>query len=301
VLAISGGPPGSATVPVIDAVLEGGRQAFTGASFTLGITAHDPNDPGAALSFEWDTSGLTVEQTGSTLSAHLQPCSGAASATVTVSSTSNAASVSYRFEIVSCAVSCNDLKTSTPALTDGVYTIDPDGPGPGSPVQASCDMTTDGGGWTFVAYYSASTTESSVFDVPVGTYLSSRAAGQTYSLGMLPSLPDTEMMIALDGADAVAAQRRQGLVFFRYPRKHPNFNRGPGSCTSDEAFDYRLQPGQPYTPGGGWACTSTLWSPVDASGRYLVQFGGPGVFQGGGLLSSGADQGWGHAAWIYVR
>ena len=32
---------------------------------------------------------------------------------------------------------------------DGTYTIDPDGAGGNAPVEVYCDMTTDGGGYTF--------------------------------------------------------------------------------------------------------------------------------------------------------
>lgn len=54
----------------------------------------------------------------------------------------------------SFAVSCNGYRHPTgnrlySGLTgDGTYTVDPDGTGPIAPFDVSCDMTTNGGGWT---------------------------------------------------------------------------------------------------------------------------------------------------------
>ncbi len=48
--------------------------------------------------------------------------------------------------------SCKAIKATLPGSADGIYTIDPDGPGGISPLQVRCDMTTDGGGYTMVRF-----------------------------------------------------------------------------------------------------------------------------------------------------
>ena len=46
--------------------------------------------------------------------------------------------------------SCADVKVSAPGAPDGKYTIDPDGAGPVAPFEATCDLTSEGGGWMLV-------------------------------------------------------------------------------------------------------------------------------------------------------
>ncbi|KIG18971.1 hypothetical protein DB30_06582 [Enhygromyxa salina] len=45
---------------------------------------------------------------------------------------------------------CNTLLISAPNTPDGMYLLDPDGPGGEEPFLTFCDMTTDGGGWTLM-------------------------------------------------------------------------------------------------------------------------------------------------------
>ena len=91
-----------------------------------------------------------------------------AGATVTVTTTASGASCSYTVQdtgtgatvtgainpAVANAASCNALKTANAALSSGTYTIQP----ASTPFSAYCDMTSDGGGWTLIAYNDAPTT-----------------------------------------------------------------------------------------------------------------------------------------------
>ncbi|HVP60159.1 MAG TPA: fibrinogen-like YCDxxxxGGGW domain-containing protein [Myxococcaceae bacterium] len=307
-IGLSAGPAGTEALPIIASAVNGGAQGFTGRSFALTIEAYDPVDAGAPLKFDWESSGVTIDGIASgplqsTLAAHVASCSGPASATVSISRSSSAAEVKYRFEILTCAPSCRELKMATATLNDGTYLVDPDGPaGSAPPVTVYCDMSTDTGGWTFVAHVAADATGYQLFDRATGTYLPSRSGGATYSLGVLPFLEDTEMMVTVDTANPRDALAAQSLVTFQYLPGHQNFNWGPGPCTSIRPFGYRTAPFGPYVESSSWACTGLGWGTRNASDTAdLIQFGGPGVFLGGALGSSGLDRGWGHEAWIYVR
>jgi hypothetical protein len=48
--------------------------------------------------------------------------------------------------------SCNDLHTTHPTVPSGTYLIDPDGAGGDPMFSVTCDMITDGGGWTIVFF-----------------------------------------------------------------------------------------------------------------------------------------------------
>src|SRR5262249_12720268 len=181
---------------------------FTDAPVELDITAHDPSPQGASLSFTWSAQngsleGIQSTAGGSRATFRTPRCSGPASATVTVRNGFGGATIDYRFEARNCAPSCKELKALTPNLADGPYLVDPDGPAPTSqpPLTVFCEMTTDGGGWSFVSHYGAGTSGARVFSTALGAYQPGRTGSATYSLGILPVLGGTRMMITLDTPD----------------------------------------------------------------------------------------------------
>ena len=60
------------------------------------------------------------------------------------------ADLAYGRSIARPGTSCNNIKTVAPWSGDGPYYIDPDGNGGIQPLRVLCDMTRDGGGWTFI-------------------------------------------------------------------------------------------------------------------------------------------------------
>src|SRR5690606_18352162 len=77
--------------------------------------------------------------------------------------------------------SCLAIKTSVPAAGDGIYTIDPDGPGPSQQIQVYCDMTSDQGGWTLISRFANSDVQNWMLDTGEWWYVKNTPAGNTTS------------------------------------------------------------------------------------------------------------------------
>ena len=162
---------------------------------------------------------------------------------------------------------CKTIKAAFPDSSDGTYWIDVTAGNSNDAVEVFCDMTFDGGGWTFVAFFADKPLNQPVealkfFENAVGTYQSSRViTPDHYSLGILPELDDTEMIIVGANPDIQSAKAVKRFVQVSYDPHAPMFNFGPIPCTPSN-FQFKT-----YFPdyvtgksGTDQHCTDKYWT-----------------------------------------
>ena len=202
--------------------------------------------------------------------------------------------------------SCKEIKEQHPEAEDGRYWIDVSNVDDDGATEVFCEMSTDGGGWTMVAYiYSGNPTN--VFTEKSGVYNLSRArVGNSFSLGILDELSDTEMLIALNSPDPVSAASENRLIQYYYDKNSPFFNTGPIPCT-ESRFQFRIDFSQEKRHEGyAGYCNDAAWYPQTreqvfpgAKHSYLAMMhrSWKGVYWGSGMGGNNRI----FPGWIYVR
>ena len=213
---------------------------------------------------------------------------------------------------------CKTIKAAFPDSSDGTYWIDVTAGNSNDAIEVFCDMTTDGGGWTLVSYISASDYARAssgfhtFFHTALGTYdVNRQNVPQHFSLGILPELDDTEMMVTLNSPDPLLAYNNKRFVRFRYSKTVPMFNFGPLPGTNsfmEQSYDIEnptfKEGSLVYSDGAN----VTYWA---AQGEYYsLMFHGhtttiKGIAIGSSLITRGTNNAagviGGNAAWFYVR
>ncbi len=175
--------------------------------------------------------------------------------------------------------SCRAIHVANPAMTDGVYQLDPDGAGAGAPFLAYCDMTADGGGWMKILQYNNAAytpTAAAVGNIAIaGTAAMAKLSDA--NVNSLSALSTTREYRIQGGTSTLKLFMKASATWDDTARGEGLILTGTGSaCEALTNCTYVTV----TTPGGRPTIDSNDWTPSSIGGlnnqdRYFTDYSAP--------------------------